>query len=303
MCLSEDWKKNFAQLRSKADQSGQAVVEYILVLVITVGIILGIMHQFSDAFGSFLDKYFGDYIACLLETGELPSIGGEGASEASCKSPMQEFSIASGEALVKRGSGGGSGSDSGSGSGDSGKSSKEGGSDSSSSSSKQSSRPRTLTSSGGTSNSDGRSAKTSSGRPGRFKQKLNQTPGSQNQSKNVGFNGSGGGIGGPGGRTFRRNTVIYIGDSYLSDKEKKKNEQASLSKTTEKKGGDQNNLRVPLQKLEIKKARNISSEEEGAGFSFAFFIKFLLIGGILIAIFIFLGGQGIQIKKSWQKSE
>ena len=39
------------------------------------------------------------------------------------------------------------------------------------------------------------------------------------------------------------------------------------------------------------------------GFSFGKILKFLIIAGIIIAIIVFLGGQALQIKKSWQKGE
>ncbi len=299
MYLSEGLKKKFAQLRTRADQKGQAVLEYILVLIVTVSIILGIMHQFSDAFGNFLDKYFGDYIACLLETGELPSLGGQGANQSSCQSPMQNFSLDSGKALVQSSSGNGGGS----GGSDSAPTKNDGGSDSTSSSRGPSrSRPRTVTRSGGTANGDGQTANTKKGRPGRFNQKLNSSKG-DDKSKNVGFNGSGGRGVGPDGKVIRRKRIIYLGDDYLSEDEKKKKKQATLNESREKKKGDVNQLRTPLMKLEIKKTRNVSSQEEEKGFNFSVFIKFLLIAGIIIAIVIFLGGQGMQIKKSWQKSE
>ncbi len=306
MYLSEGFKKIFAQLRSKAGQSGQAVLEYILVLVITVSIILGIMHQFSDAFGGFLDKYFGDYIACLLETGELPALGGSGASEALCQSPMQDFDISAGKALVQSGNNGSGSSGDGGGSGNdtSSSGSDSGGSDSDSSgSNNRNLRPNRVGNGAGSSNADGLSANAQKGRPGQFKQKLNSGGPGQNKNKNVGFGESGGQIGGPGGKTFRSKRIIILGESYLSDDEKKKKKMASSSETKEKKGSNSDVLRTPVQKLEIKKSRHITSEDNSKGFNFGFFIKFLLIAGIIIAIVIFLGGQGLQIKKSWQKSE
>ncbi|NQZ18798.1 MAG: hypothetical protein HRT44_06015 [Bdellovibrionales bacterium] len=113
-------KKIFAGQKARAGEAGQAVVEYILMLVITVSIILGVLYQFNDAFKNYLDNYFGDYIACLLETGELPSLGGDGPTSAECNANFADFTVASGRPLVDGGSSGsgdgngesGSGSDS-----------------------------------------------------------------------------------------------------------------------------------------------------------------------------------------------
>ena len=55
-----------------SSESGQAAVEYILILAIIVIIALSVVWQFSTAFRSYSDKLFDGYIACLLETGELP---------------------------------------------------------------------------------------------------------------------------------------------------------------------------------------------------------------------------------------
>ena len=58
-----------------ADRSGQATMEYILLLVITVSLVLSLTNQFFKPFGKFINNYMGDYISCLLETGEYPSTG------------------------------------------------------------------------------------------------------------------------------------------------------------------------------------------------------------------------------------
>ena len=56
MGVSDYFKKIYAGLKESSQQSGQAVLEYILVLFITVSIILGVMYQFNDAFKKFLDN-------------------------------------------------------------------------------------------------------------------------------------------------------------------------------------------------------------------------------------------------------
>ncbi|MBX7231349.1 MAG: hypothetical protein K1X29_04595 [Bdellovibrionales bacterium] len=91
-------------------RSGQGVIEYILLLVIALLIVLGVVYQFNDAFRVWANNYFGEYLACLLETGELPTIGGSGGSLSSCNSQFKEFSLADGRPyLTSMGSGGGNG--------------------------------------------------------------------------------------------------------------------------------------------------------------------------------------------------
>ena len=83
-------------LGSLRSQSGQGIVEYILVLIVTLALILGLLWQFSDAFRAWANNYFGEYLACLLETGELPSVGGMGGVAGTCNRYFEPFSIANG---------------------------------------------------------------------------------------------------------------------------------------------------------------------------------------------------------------
>jgi hypothetical protein len=102
-------------------QSGQGIVEYLLVLVVTVGIILGAIMQFNSAFKSWAQAYFGDYLTCLFETGELPIIDGTPGDSGVCNSLFQPFSFTAGRTYVgANGSGGGSGSGHGASGGESG---------------------------------------------------------------------------------------------------------------------------------------------------------------------------------------
>lgn len=78
-------------------QSGQAVVEYLLILTVTMMLVLGGMYQFSTAFRAFAQSYFGNYLECLLETGELPSVG---AGDGICASSYEPFSFARGRPLM-----------------------------------------------------------------------------------------------------------------------------------------------------------------------------------------------------------
>jgi len=81
-------------------ECGQVATEYILILIVMIGVVLGGVYQLNDAFRKFADNYFGDYLACLIESGELPALGGGGRSASGCNQVYQEFSIASGRPLV-----------------------------------------------------------------------------------------------------------------------------------------------------------------------------------------------------------
>jgi len=97
-----------------SNERGQALAEYILMLTVSVALILGLMFEFNTAFQSWANNYFGDYLTCLLETGELPSIGGSPGDSGVCNQFFAEFSLKNGrpsKALSKN-SGGKNGSSS-----------------------------------------------------------------------------------------------------------------------------------------------------------------------------------------------
>lgn len=85
----------------KKYEGGQATIEYILVLVVAVALIGGVVWQLHDAFQQWGRNYFGNYIACLLETGELPSLGHNNNNKASvCEQEFEDFSLAQGRPLI-----------------------------------------------------------------------------------------------------------------------------------------------------------------------------------------------------------
>lgn len=280
-------------------------MEYILILVITVALILGIMSQFSDAFSRFLDNYFGDYIACLLETGELPSFGGDGFTSGECNAQFEAFSVSNGRPrIADNGSGDGGGDGSGGDSSGGGDGDGDGdGSDGSGSS--RNGRPARLSSSGGSSNGESFGSNQNSLRPS---SQLAKAPRSRANDVTGGgdSNSSEGGFGAGRGRGKRsRRRVIYLGDEYLTEDEKKKQNNRVIGRSKKSKSQKEiDDLRKAKFRLEVPEQRQVASDDEDeGGLSFGHLIKYLLILGILIAIFIFLGGQALQIKKSWQKAE
>ncbi len=104
--------QQLSALRMLQQQSGQAVTEYVLILIVVVAIILGGLYQVNSAFKVWAQGYFGDYLSCLLETGELPALGGSVSAAAGvCNEMYEPFSLDKGRPLLAS-SGGGSGTSS-----------------------------------------------------------------------------------------------------------------------------------------------------------------------------------------------
>ena len=77
-------------------------MEYILLLVITVSLILSLTGQFFTPFKRFINNYMGDYVSCLLETGEFPSTGGS-ATDSECDFKFEPATLANGRPPAQNG--------------------------------------------------------------------------------------------------------------------------------------------------------------------------------------------------------
>ena len=103
------------------NRRGQAVVEYILLAVIVVSLMIGMKNVFGTL-NEGINRYIGDYIVCLMEFGELPTLGVQnsdlkkhvGGSGKTCDKNFASFSFADGREFT---GGGSSAGRSGSGSG------------------------------------------------------------------------------------------------------------------------------------------------------------------------------------------
>lgn len=76
-------------------QVGQALVEYVLLLVVVVALAGAIAVQLFEPLGNWTKNYLGNYFYCLLDAGELPSLGGPG-TQGQCNDKFEEFSLANG---------------------------------------------------------------------------------------------------------------------------------------------------------------------------------------------------------------
>lgn len=79
----------------KLNQKGQGIVEYILLIVIIIAMALAISARLFKPFNDWAKNYIGDYIYCLLDEGELPSLGGEDTIE-ECDKGFDAFTAGSG---------------------------------------------------------------------------------------------------------------------------------------------------------------------------------------------------------------
>lgn len=114
----------FRSHNSRPGQEGQAAIEYVLMLVISVALVTMLAYQIFKPMQNFVKSYMGDYIACLLETGELPSLAGDStvAKDEGCNARFEGATLAGGRPS-KGGSGGGGSSSSSQGSSGKGKTS------------------------------------------------------------------------------------------------------------------------------------------------------------------------------------
>ncbi len=78
------------RLEKQKSQSGQALVEYVLLIAIASTLLLGLANQFYKPFGNWVQNQMGPYLECLLDVGELPALGGDTSGE--CANQFQPFS-------------------------------------------------------------------------------------------------------------------------------------------------------------------------------------------------------------------
>lgn len=301
-------KKKKAHFKSKTrltNSSGQAALEYILVTGLTSVIILGMIYQLNSSFQIWAKSYFGDYLSCLIETGELPSLGTESSekSKEGCSSEYEAFSLTKGRPLIE-----GVGIKSGSREGEDG-SSEEGKNSSNQHSEKSSSSSRSSTNQATYEGSE-------SGSEGVFASPLNSnqipTNNSSSKSKKSSKNKQSSKVSDSGIKT------LNVGPRH-GGREKRvplseMDSSFSLSGYGEEEGKEEKKLspnRIKRKKVEESalstrqkpipaippKNQNIKAPELES-ITFQGFIRYLIIGGIVIALFVLIGGQFLQIKES-----
>lgn len=275
--------------RQKAE-SGQGIVEYILLIVVVIAMALAVMNTFFKPFNKWAKNYIGDYIFCLLDQGELPALGGEDAAS-ECAQQFNAYTFEEGR-------------------------SRKSGSEESSSSSKSNLGSRSRL--GNKSNASGVSAarrgssRTSSslgsgfdnGAGGAAAGKITDVTG-QFSKKSAYFRGRSGRWGGSsgGGRTS-----VYNGISgYLTQEAERVKKREDKVRAVGKSGEmatafARGRNKLPTEMPVIKK-RGEELDITAGEWSFGAMFRILLIIVILIALALFVAGQVAQISKSLEKSE
>lgn len=268
---TQDRNRRFALFRF--NPSGQALIEYLLVLIVTVSLLGGAIYQLNDSFKKFLESYFGDYLSCLIEAGELPKLGGE--SEGICEDQFEAFSLANGRPPIE-------------------KSSTSQSKDKSDSSGQV---VGPVTHRAGSDGNFGKGLRPHATNASSFEKDGLKDDGreSQDQKKSMELLNVGGRKNQISNKSQLRQKYfagVLQEDDFLKDKKKKKKKSAITNIE------DDGESTRKVTKVVIKK-RNVAKVEGEEGFSVGDFIRYLIIIGIILAIVIFVGSQIMQISKNW----
>ncbi|MEQ1723222.1 MAG: hypothetical protein ABL930_08590 [Pseudobdellovibrio sp.] len=297
-----------------------------MLLVIIVSLVIGATQAFGKM-NDFMNRFIGEYVVCLMEYGELPSLGttdanlkkhlgSGGGSGRKCDQEFSGFTFESGRPPTGSGSGG-SGS-----SASSGKNNNSGSKNSSGNASKDGSgKGGGKNASDSASNSDGSDRNGGSGRKAAPYAKGKVIRASSN---NYGTGDAGGGDqkikvidedeGGGRGRkkdsdNYSRTSRIGNGrDRYRAitgtmaqEIEKRQPKKADpVRRSVRALAGDEGNRFTPykktLQPREI--AAKEMKEDDNSSFGFGYIIRWLMIAGMVLAIIVFFGGQVMNYSNS-----
>ncbi len=269
------------------NERGQGIIEYILILVVTCVLILVGLYSLNSAFKKWANNYFGNYIACLLESGELPNISGGGGDGGICNDIFQPFSLAEGRRLSsnytppesnptrtpgtteRRGSGGSGGYSRGGGSGGGGGAGGGG------------------SFSGGTSFGKG-----SRNKPAGARKVSSAAYTGSTGASDYGSNGSG-----------RRSKISAglkkrLDNKFAFDEERERRQKRTIASSLRRSGED--GTKAPPIRIKREAVKKKTDAGVDGGLSLPDFLKYLIIAGIIIALFVLLGGQGLQINKSME---
>jgi hypothetical protein len=268
---------------SVSSSRGQGTLEFILLLVISVGLILLFSKNFFKPFGQYANSYMGSYLACLLDKGVLPKLGSD---DDSCADAMNlpegnPFNSKSGKKSLN--AGGGSGEN------------------------QPSERPSEMSEmESSRSGVSGRTSSSRSGGPYRHSSprgsdgvaqdsKVTTVPNplAESQFFKVTRYGS--------AESNRRKIRRVSGLAGLIDSERERIEKREhrISKVGAVEAGEGRGkgkkLRVQLSE------RKLAAEEEAKPMTFGKFVRLLIIIAIILAVIVFLGTQANQISQSSEK--
>lgn len=278
---------------------GQAAIEYVLMLVVSVAMVIALAMQIFTPFSEFISNYMGTYVGCLLEYGELPTLGGDNPSgpddDSECNRKFVPATASRGRPPVNNNS-----SNSSAGGSKSSSSSSSAANRSSSSSSTQSGSNKSSEATHAGSESRGGSrnilhnrrpafgAESGSGSGGKIVEiTLDNKGQSHFSSKNV------------GSFTVPSSKTKALGLAGLTEAEREKiiKKSEGGGRLTFASDGIGNSSKKTL----VKKPEIKTVTEKEQPFTIGNFMRYLLIAAIVIALLIFIGGQALQMSKSFDK--
>jgi hypothetical protein len=276
MCDSKlDAQNNFS---ARANQKGQAIVEYMMVLIVVVAIILGAIYQLNNSFKIWANAYFGEYVTCLLETGELPTLGGTQAGGECLTPKFVAPKLADGA---------------------DGSSSNGEGSDSDSSNSKGKGGGKSVADGDGSGSSGSQAALQGTSSRFRIKRVRGSSDGDEGGSGESISMLSSSGVGNSAyynsndGRPQR----IRITYSFARRGKKEKEDEKKIQKSKSVEKGQRAESGPVLMRVD---ARNLAQVKEidMKPPGFGDYLRYLIIIAIVMLVVLFIGGQALQITKS-----
>ncbi|MBC7465481.1 MAG: hypothetical protein H7256_05765 [Bdellovibrio sp.] len=303
------------------NQSGQAAIEYVLMVVVTVSLMFMLKGVFTGA-ETFMYKYVGEYTACLMEYGELPSFnvadsdlknhtGGGGGKV--CNSKFDGFTVGNGW------------QESGSGSGGSGSTTKTSSTSNaaSTSSSKNSSQSASTSSKSSSSVSSSSSGKNGGSSSPYSSGKISRSSGGRNVSTADGpSSGSDDKVKVTGvdeGQDGRRRGDMDFYTSSRSTGSRDRYKAITGVQADEISKRAKVSVRAPSSKIvsvaeeegrigprkstiePYERKPNFVGPQDDDSFTFGSFMKWLIIAAMFIAIFLFFGGQVMNFMNSQEK--
>ena len=277
-----------------SNSKGQAVLEYVLLTFMVMVVLLAIIIAIARSTERFGKNFYGAYFECLLETGELPTLGGDGNTETECDELYESFG-ADEELLTAGGSNSGDGMNGNDSSNDSNENSSDNGDgDSGKNNSASAGASEVAGPTGGSSasgaDSFGRQKKVpltagDRGRSGSSSDSDDGFAGYNNfqQTDDFGDDGSG-----------RSSTVPVYGNFNAGDDEEENKTPVVKAEAVIDQEKVLRGSRVPANSSK-KDDTNVKPDE---GVTFPDFIRILLIAVIILVIVIFFGGQVMQYQKS-----
>ncbi|HRO66360.1 MAG TPA: hypothetical protein PL182_02215 [Pseudobdellovibrionaceae bacterium] len=269
------------------------MIEYILVVTVSVIIVLGLAQRMYKPLGDFIEGFMGTYVACLLETGELPILGANTSGSGECKIPI----MGAGDPLDGGASSPGSQTNSNSKPPDDGDkvTNDRGGNDSGSGGGggggRGSGSSRRFTVGAGTASGDGGG-------------------GAAGRKIVIALEGGGSGSffgnqsGGGSGSIYRRGSrYVAVTGSMAQEAQERQEREANRSITQKVDGGTGGTQKKKMAVVPPPPKSTALLEDEIKGIDYSQIVKYILIAGIIIILLALIGGQALQLSKSWEKGE